>query len=409
MSEIVLTVNAPGEVAGYVLPLASQLKTLDPGLVIRAVLTPCPFAGGREREALVASGVLDEVVDLRRYLWDLLRARVGRRARPKGTLVLHLGGDRFYSLLIARLIGAPAWVYGTSRQACRRYDRCLVPDARTANKLTDSGVPQDRIVPVGEMVVDSVPDIVNGAVLAGGLGLAPDRDEIVTLMAGSRPYEVDFMLPFYAGVLDELARTRPSTRCLLPVSPFVDACALDRAVEQAGLTIEATGEKRRVRTTAGATADLVESSPYPAMAISRLTVTLPGTNTLQLAALGVPTLLVAPLNRIETIVVEGPINWLSPRFAPTRALKRMLLFRMSRRLRFLALPNIIAGRPIVPELRGILTPQQVGCEIARWLDDPEGRRRMSVELREVAGARGAAERLAIEVLSWDRELCASGS
>jgi lipid-A-disaccharide synthase len=409
MNELVVTVNAPGEVAGYVLPLAARLKTLDPGLAIRAVVTPCPFAGGREREALVASGVLDDVVDLRKYLWSLLRTRLWRRGRPKNTLVLHLGGDRLYSLVIARLLGAPAWVYGTSRHACRRYDRCLVPDQRTARKLSRSGVSQDRIVAVGEMVVDSVPDHVDAEALVRTLGLDPGRDEIVTLMAGSRPYEVDFMLPFYAGVLDDLARTRPSVRCLVPVSPFVDARALQRAVEQAALTIEVTGEKSRVRTAAGATADLIEGSPYPAMAVSRLTVTLPGTNTLQLAALGTPTLLVVPLNRVESIVVEGPINWLSPRWAPTRAIKRRLLFQMNRRLPFLALPNIIAGRTIVPEMRGMLTPAQVASEIARWLNDADGRRRMSAELREVAGARGAAERLATEVLCWERERCASGS
>jgi lipid A disaccharide synthetase len=42
------------------------------------------------------------------------------------------------------------------------------------------------------------------------------------------------------------------------------------------------------------------------MKASRMVVTLPGTNTLQLAAMGVPMLVLVPLNQIETIAVEGP-------------------------------------------------------------------------------------------------------
>ena len=49
MTELIVTVNAPGEVAGWLLPLAEHVKSADPGVRIRAVLTPCPFAGGRER------------------------------------------------------------------------------------------------------------------------------------------------------------------------------------------------------------------------------------------------------------------------------------------------------------------------------------------------------------------------
>ncbi len=126
MIELIVTVNAPGEVAGWLLPLVEHVKGADAGVRIRAVLTPCPFAGGREREILSAHPALDEVVDLGPFLRRLLRHRLhigreGGQGRPGcDAVVLHLGGDRLYSLLIARLLHAPAWVYGTSRQWSRR-------------------------------------------------------------------------------------------------------------------------------------------------------------------------------------------------------------------------------------------------------------------------------------------------
>jgi hypothetical protein len=344
MTELIVTVNAPGEVAGWLLPLVEHVKGADPGVRIRAVLTPCPFAGGREREILSAHPALDEVIELGPFLRRLLRRRLGVPRQPgreragRGALVLHLGGDRLYSLLIARLLHAPAWVYGTSRQWSRRYARCLVPNVRAGEKLKRAGVEAGRIAAVGEMVVDSVPPTLDVAGVVRALGVDPDREEIVSLMAGSRPYEVDFMLPFYGGLIDDLAGRRPSVRCLLPFSEFVDRDLVSHALARAGMQIESDRSPQRVRTRNGAVAHIVRSERYAAMAASRVVVTLPGTNTLQLASLGTPMVVVVPLNEVENAVVEGPINWLSTRWRATRALKRHLLLRVNERLGFIALP-----------------------------------------------------------------------
>jgi len=404
MIELNVTVNAPGEVAGWLLPLAQHVKTLDPRVRIRAIITPCPFAGGREREILAAHPALDEVVELRPFLWRLLR---GHRS-PADTLVLHLGGDRIYSLLIAKLLRAPAWVYGTSRQFARRYQRCLVPTPRAAEKLRRAGVAPGRIVSVGEMVVDSVPGLVDPVSALRRLGIDAENQEPVTLMAGSRPYEVEFMLPFYAGLIDDLARRRPSVRCLLPFSEFVDDGSIADAMARAGFAGEAGGRPDVIRTQHGAIAHVVRGERYEVMAASRMVVTLPGTNTLQLAALGAPMLVVVPLNRVENAVVEGPINWLSTRWRVTRALKRRMLLRVNERLPFVALPNMLAGEEIVPELRTMLQPSDVARELVRWLDDGDRRRATSRRLRELAGARGAAARLAAE-LTQSGIPCACGS
>jgi lipid-A-disaccharide synthase len=404
MNELIVTVNAPGEVAGWLLPLAQHVKQIDPTVRIRAVLTPCPFAGGREREILSAHPALDEVVELRPFLWRLLR---GQRS-PAATIVLHLGGDRLYSLVIARLLRVPAWVYGTSRQWARRYQRCLVPNDRAAEKLRRAGVAPERIVSVGEMVVDSVPGHVDGRVALATLGIDADRQEPVTLMAGSRPYEVEFMLPFYAELIDDLAARRPSVRCLLPFSEFVEPALIAGAMGRAGFGVERRGDVEVVRTRRGSHAYVVRAQRYGAMAASRIVVTLPGTNTLQLAALGAPMLVVVPLNRVEDAVVEGPINWLSTRWGPTRALKRRMLLRVNERLRFIALPNILAGEQVVPEMRSVLQPSDVAREIVAWLDDGDRRRAISRRLRDLAGARGAAARLAAELMRSGTP-CACGS
>jgi lipid-A-disaccharide synthase len=83
---------------------------------------------------------------------------------------------------------------------------------------------------------------------------------------------------------------------------------------------------------------------------------------------------------------------------------------VNERLGFIALPNILAGREVVPELRAVLAPADVARHIIGWLDDREGRSAMSRELRQLAGTRGAAARLAAEVTKLRLDAtCASGS
>ncbi|MEW5981247.1 MAG: hypothetical protein AB1806_02630 [Acidobacteriota bacterium] len=400
---LTVTVNSPGEVSGWLLPLVDELKCADISGHVTAVLTPCAFAGGLERTVLERTTGIDEVTALGPHLRALVRDRwLSRRTAPPGRhIVLHLGGDRVYSLLIARLRGAPAWAYGTSSARWRSFAHLLVPDARTRSKLLARGVPADRISIVGQLVVDSVPAAGDSLGLDPTLGLDPAHDDIVSLLAGSRPYELDFMLPFYAAVVDELAERMPRVRCVLPWSGFVPRADIERALAGSGAAWRESAGTATLVTPAGVSVPVIEKDRYAAMRASRMAVSLPGTITLQLAALGVPTIVAVPLNRAETIVVEGPLNWLSPRWGPSRALKRALLFRLNDRLKYVALPNIIADEAIVPELRVEMTPHDLSEAIVRLLGDEDARARMSARLVEAAGPRGAARAAAALLIGPD--------
>jgi hypothetical protein len=408
---LTVTVNSPGEVSGWLLPLAAALKAIDPRGRLTAVVTPCAFAGGLERVVLRESPVVDEVIDLGPHLRSLLRhpAAARRAARSAPAIVLHLGGDRVYSLLLSRLLGAPAWAYGTSAARWRRFARLLVPDDRSRARLVARGVPDERIAVIGQFVVDSVPADLDAGGALRSIGLDPARDRVVSLLPGSRPYELDFMLPFFAGVIDDLAARAPAVRCVMPWSGFVPRADVDRALAGSGARWEDRDGGATFVTPSGARAPIVDARRYAVMQASSVAVSLPGTNTLQLAALGVPTIVVVPLNRAETIVVGGPLNWLSPRWGPTRALKRSVLFRLNARLKYVALPNIIADERIVPEMRAVLSPADVSQAVAALVEDANARSRMAARLVEIAGPRGAARKAAALLVAHGAPMCASTS
>jgi hypothetical protein len=61
---------------------------------------------------------------------------------------------------------------------------------------------------------------------------------------------------------------------------------------------------------------------------------------------------------------------------------------------FLAWPNISAGRAVVPERVGTITPEQIAAEAADWLDHPDRLRGVQEDLRSLRGQPGAVAALA---------------
>jgi hypothetical protein len=61
---------------------------------------------------------------------------------------------------------------------------------------------------------------------------------------------------------------------------------------------------------------------------------------------------------------------------------------------FLAWPNISAGRAVVPERVGLITPAEIAEEAADWLAQPERLLGMREDLRSLRGQPGAVTALA---------------
>jgi len=135
-------------------------------------------------------------------------------------------------------------------------------------------------------------------------------------------------------------------------------------------------------------------------AASDVVMTIPGSNTAELAALGVPMVVAVPLDRLEEMPLEGLPGLLGNVPVLGRALRRRAIEGLIRKLPFASWPNRKAGREVVPELvkRG-LTPQDMAQAVLRLLDDEPGRQRMAEELRQLMGEPGAARRIAAACLA----------
>ena len=126
-----------------------------------------------------------------------------------------------------------------------------------------------------------------------------------------------------------------------------------------------------------------------------LALTTVGANTAELGALGVPMLVLLPTQHLH--VMQAWDGWVG--LVARLPLLRWLIgvaitaWRLNRR-GFLAWPNISAGRAVVPERVGAITPASIAEEANQWLEHPERLAGMRDDLRSLRGQPGAVAALA---------------
>lgn len=402
---IYLTANSPGEVATWLRPVVWALQRayasspIEPAagpLRIVVFLMPCVYATGRE--AAVAGSitgvemVIPPPATLRAALTGRMPAALRQAGFEKGQgVLLHLGGEIKLSAWLAHRLGVPAYLYTEGFvNTAKAYRRIFVPHPRAAEKAVKHGAPADRIEVVGNLMVDAVTTSWTSRETAlAGLGLSAEVPT-VTVLPGSRQAEWEVALPFFALTVRELRRELPGLQAILAVSAFAEGLQQRwfpddepyRWVEVEGEPFLALNDRTGDAATA---ADLV--------------LTLPGSNTVEIAALGRPMVVAAPLYRPESIPLEGLAGMIGRIPLIGRRLKRAAVLKFSRRVPFVALPNAWAGRMVTPELRGEdLQPWEVTAVARDLLIKDDERERIGIELKSIVGGTGAAARVAAELL-----------
>ena len=278
-----------------------------------------------------------------------LNLPLAARARRAGVYVLYYVCPQVW-----------AWRRGRIRKIARRVDRLAAIFPFEPEVFRGTGL---RVEFVGHPLVDPLRELRERLDREGAraeLGLDPHRP-LVLLMPGSRSNEVRYGLPLHLEAARRLHARDPRVAFALAVAPTIDAAAVEAAVAAAGLP-----SLLRM--------DLVRGRPREAILASDAVLVKPGTSTVEIALLGRP------------MVVTGRGHPLSA------ALMRRLI-----RVPHLAMPNLIAGREVVPELlQEAARPAAIADALAKLLDGPARARQLEAlgRVRERLGPGGAAERVA---------------
>ncbi|MFO0039542.1 MAG: glycosyl transferase [Synechococcaceae cyanobacterium] len=397
---IVLVSNGPGELSTWVRPLARRLHEelslrplqADAPQALHLVLVPCPNATGQEVRVARSWGRFERVLPAHRFWFLLLRPR-RYGPWPRRGVVVFLGGDQFWTVLLSARLGYRHLTYAEWVARWPRWnDRVALMGPQAANRLAPRW--RSRAAQVGDLMADLEASARVEEPLPPG--------DWVALLPGSKRAKLQVGMPFLLDTADRLARRRPGCRFLLPVAPTTTVTELLAWASPANPIARhyGGGEPRRVGneliTAAGTAIRLIETHPaHGPLSQCALALTTVGANTAELGALAVPMIVLVPTQHLH--VMQAWDGWLGlvARLPGLRGLVGVAVTAWRLRHRgFLAWPNISAGRAVVPERVGAILPEVIAEEAADWLDHPQRLAALRDDLRSLRGRPGAVQALA---------------
>lgn len=273
----------------------------------------------------------------------------------------HLGVARLLKpkkIPVGYFIGPQLWAWRPwrVRKVRRRVKKMVVIFPFEEPLYRNAGVPVEF---VGHPLVDVVKPTMTRPQFAKEHGLDAAKP-IVALLPGSRKGEIARNFPAVAQACTNLARSGSVSAGI----QFVHIAA-------PGLGPELFAPF----TPPGLTIHRIEGQAYDALSAADCAIVASGTATIEAALLGTPMVVVYRVSPISAFLARPLI-----------------------RTPYFAMPNLIAGRRIVPELiQDDFTPQAVEMETRRLIESPDARAEMRANLAEVSkklGPGGAIERAA---------------
>jgi lipid-A-disaccharide synthase len=270
---------------------------------------------------------------------------------------------RAHGIRVVHFIGPSIWAWRRERidKIRRSVDHMLLVFPFEEAIYRDAGIPATY---VGHPLADAIPPQVDAAAARRALGL-PETGAVVALLPGSRASEVQHLaLPFLRTAAWLHARRR-DLRFVLPAAGNALFERLKAIADGAGLPADLS-------------LTLVPGRSHEALAAADAVLVASGTATLEAALFRRP------------MVIAYRMSWLS--------------YRIMRRMGYLpwvGLPNILAGRFVVPEfLQSAVRPQAMGEALLRQLDDDAHRDGIVAQFGTLHDAlrRGCAARAAQAVL-----------
>lgn len=376
---MIVTGEASGDLHGANLVRAIQKKSQD---------TTFFGMGGKELENAGVEVIFEAarisvvgLVEVFSHLPDIFAARrllVKEMKTRNPSLLIVIDFPDFNLLLAAQAkkLGIPvmyyispqvwAWRSGRVNKIGRLSDRIAVILPFEKDFYQERGVQVDF---VGHPLMDSVRTSQSPEEFRNALGINQDK-KVVGLIPGSRTKEIISLLPDFLAAAKRLTVTTDNDYVfLVPRASTIS----EQLLNENG--IDTYRDELDVRVS--------DTNRYDLMAACDLVVAASGTVILELAILGIPT--------VATYRV-------SP--------KTYFLGRMLTKLKNFTLVNLIAGKPVIPELiQEEVNPIDIAREFQLILEDDDVRQKMKTglaEVRDKLGSPGASQRaaqIALEIIA----------
>lgn len=375
--DVIITTNSPGEVSAWVRPMVKAIRVEWPDAQITVFVPPCTFASGREVPVLRGFPEVNQVVGPGAYVQYALFRKKPRGFKPGSQgFVLFLGGDLGHATLLGKRLHYPVYAY-TERDAGHaemiRY--FFVPGPKVTRRLQSKGIQPDQIQVVGDLMHDAIKPATSREEMLDLFDVHAGQT-VVNLFPGSRPYEVKVTLPLFVKAVALLKKEMPEIKPIITLAPFLTVEQIRRDLTQMGLADwrlaeGVRGDERLAELHCGGEQFLIyRGNSYDTMQLTHIALSLPGTNNVELAAMGVPTFVVLPLNWPELIPLPGVVGLIGQVPVLGSYLKRRIVIpKLLPKFPFVSPVNRSAGERIFPELAAIVEPAMIAQQLKLLLEE----------------------------------------
>ena len=315
-------------------------------------------------------GIVEVVKNLPRLfrLRDML-GEVMDRERPDVLVVIDYPGFNTRLAKVAKAKNIPivsyispsawAWGKGRAKETAEIVTKVAAIFPFEADVYREAGA---DVVFVGHPLLDIVKPSMSREQAYSYFGADPDRP-VLLLLPGSRKQEIENLLPVMLDAAVQITAKLPQCQFFLPVASTIPESMLNTLIQGRGLDIKFTHDKT-----------------YDLMSIANVAIAASGTVTLEAALLNLPSVIIYKVNSL------------------TYFLGKLLV-----KIPHIGLPNIVAGRKILPELlQNGANSEAITAEVLPLLTDGQIRQTVMTDLavvREKLGSGGAVQRVAAVVLA----------
>ena len=409
---IIFVSNGPGELATWVKPLAGELhkqialrpKTQSSLISLNLVLVPCPNSTGNENLVAEKWSKFENIVNAKNF-WQLLIKPKKFVSWPSKGLVIFLGGDQFWSVLLSARLGYLHMTYAEWIARWPFWNNRIVAMSESIVKKLPSRI-QSRCSVIGDLTADLAETAKIDNPLPYGKWIA--------LLPGSKSAKLKIGIPFFLEVADKISKLMPECNFLIPIAPTTNIDEIkyfgsrkNPILRQYNSGIKSitkanNKEGRGTLVTNNGTVIFIQEK-YPAysdLSQCDMALTTIGANTAELGSLNIPMIVVVPTQHISVMEAWDGLLGLIARLPILKWCVGLLIsFIKLRKRGYMAWPNISAKRMIVPERVGKITPTQIASEIIDWLNSPSRLSGQKEDLKALRGNKGATKKFCQEIIN----------
>ncbi|NJO62135.1 MAG: lipid-A-disaccharide synthase [Richelia sp. RM2_1_2] len=412
MFDILILSNGPGEITTWVRPVVKSLRENlgnDRDKVrISVILSPCANASGKEADIALSYPEVDRVQSATNFFPFLLTGKTVDNWdwRDKG-VVLFLGGDQFFTVVIGKRLGYRTVVYAEWEARWHSLiNRFAVMKPQVITKVSPQYI--DKFTVVGDLMAEAS---MKEGVAITNYPLPITNYQLIGILPGSKAAKLSQGVPLSLAIAEHVHQKLPQTKFVIPVAPTLDLQTLASfaSAEKNPMSEYFGGvsaklidsEQPYLETTTGLQIELFLKHPaYDILSKCSICLTTVGANTAELGSLAVPMIVLLPTQQLDAMRSwDGIPGLLANLPLVGSSFAKLINWYFLRRKGLLAWPNIWAKKEIVPELVGKLKPQDVGDIVIDYLQNPAKLSDIRDKLRSVRGETGAASKLTLLVSS----------